>query len=296
MPQPFESVRSATRLLALALGLLLLPPPGVAQDFEHVRSAESDADSLRLATEETPAAAGRVVYRDGVLDRRDGSQADWLDAPRGCALQEGDLLRTGAASHAELELGAGNLLRLAPDSRLDLRRLQDESAEAGAVADLRLEEGDLWAELDGIDSGDTFTIRSGLMGAAITGTALRVAVGPDAETLVRVYRGEVKVGSSDAMLKGGRPTPIERAAGSAKTPTRVSGPVPVAGPHAVSLDEWLVIVKGMQEIRIGSDGRVKAAGAFVAGDSAEAQDWVRWNQERNRRRSGSPPLSKDPEE
>jgi hypothetical protein len=61
----------------------------------------------------------------------------------------------------------------------------------------------------------------------------------------------------------------------------VAGPVPVAGPREVSLAEWLVIVRDMQEIRIGADGRIQTAGRI---ESAGDSDWVRWNLERSRAR------------
>lgn len=280
---PRKSSSRAGRVLLAPLALAgMLVLAARAQDFESVRGGAEDVVAEPVAADTAATGFGQVVYREGRLDRQPGEAADWLDAPRGSAVEQGDLVRTGPASRAELQLGEGNRLRLAPESRLSVRRLGEESAEAGAVADLELEEGDLWAELDGLDASDSFTIRSGLMGAAITGTVLRVAVGPEAGTLVRVYRGEVRVGSSDGMLAGGRPTPIEDAAPKGP-PRRVSGPTPVAGPHPVSLDEWLVIVKSMQEIRIAADGRIQAAGGFSADDADEARDWVRWNRERDRK-------------
>jgi len=60
----------------------------------------------------------------------------------------------------------------------------------------------------------------------------------------------------------------------------------VAGPHEVSLEEWVVIVRQMQEVRIGADGRVRSAGAFNARDASEDREWVRWNRMRNLQRRG----------
>ena len=64
-------------------------------------------------------------------------------------------------------------------------------------------------------------------------------------------------------------------------PIRVLGPHPVAGPHAVSMEEWTYIVKSMQQIIIRPDGTPTKPMPFLAGE--DLNDWVRWNQERDKK-------------
>jgi hypothetical protein len=48
----------------------------------------------------------------------------------------------------------------------------------------------------------------------------------------------------------------------------------------VSLEEWVYIIKSMQQIRIDSDGQVQSVGEFKKTDADEKTNWVRWNQQR----------------
>lgn len=115
--------------------------------------------------------------------------------------------------------------------------------------------------------------------------------------MVRVYHGEVRLGNSRDALSGGTVreladlprltgAPSPESPHPVEGPRPVEGPHPVAGPHEVSLEEWVVIVRQMQEVRIGADGRVRSAGAFNARDASEDREWVRWNRMRNLQRRG----------
>ena len=115
----------------------------------------------------------------------------------------GDRVRTVERSRAEIDLGDDNLIRLAPLTTLDLRKLQEEQADlhadradtqTGHTSDIFIEEGEIWAELNGLEEADQFEISSGLVGAAITGTGLRIRQDQRTGALVRVYHGEVQVG------------------------------------------------------------------------------------------------------
>jgi hypothetical protein len=211
-----------------------------------------------------------------------------LDAPLKSQVEEGDRVRTGPEGRAEIEFQAHNVLRLAPSTTLRLDRLAQEEQDAALRVDLNLESGELWAELNGLEEEDEFSVGSKVMGAAITGTGLRISVNEQQETILAVLHGEVRVAADREALRTPHPEltvdslqsllkPVmPRAVKGAPVP--VGGPVPVAGPHPVSLREWLVIVKSKQEIRIGADGRVHAAGVMTQTGDPE---WIRWNQERN---------------
>jgi hypothetical protein len=277
---------SAMRILFLLLTLT----SATAQDFEQSRAGSIVPPAAPVLSVPEPAVPGLglVSYRDGLLARHPGGSADWLDAPLRSHVQEGDRVRTGETGRAEIEFTARNTLRLAPSTTLRLDVLAQEEQDAALRVDLDLERGELWAELEGLDGEDEFRVGSRVLGAAITGTGLRLAVDKDNETVLSVLHGEVHVAGSRAALDEGRPrldvdslssllaTP-RRERRPAGAPRPVAGPVPVQGPHEVSLDEWMVIVKSRQEIRIGADGRVRAAGRL---DTAAHEEWLRWQQEK----------------
>jgi len=63
---------------------------------------------------------------------------------------------------------------------------------------------------------------------------------------------------------------------------QIEGPKQISGPRQVSFEEWYYIVKNMQEIRIGKDGRLLSSGIFSSDDPDEQTDWVQWNLKRDR--------------
>ena len=281
------------KISALLFLLVLACPAPRAQDFDRTRAVDAPApDTLALVSATPIAGLGLVSFREGLLARRPAVNPDWLDAPLRSQVEEGDRVRTGPRGRSEIEFQANNVLRLAPSTTLCLTQLLQEERESALKVDLQLEEGDVWAELNGLDEDDDFTVRSQVMGAAITGTGFRLSVDQDRETVLTVLHGEVRVAADDEGLArdprlglsvDSLSTLLQEARPARKggAPVPVAGPTPVAGPREVSLKEWMIIVKGMQEVRIGADGTVRAAGNISsAGNSA----WVRWNLERNKAR------------
>ncbi len=70
----------------------------------------------------------------------------------------------------------------------------------------------------------------------------------------------------------------------ATAPHEVAGPDEVPPPyHEVSMEEWTAIVKAMQQITISPDGKPSKPEDFDP--KADADDWVKWNQERDKKLS-----------
>jgi hypothetical protein len=62
-------------------------------------------------------------------------------------------------------------------------------------------------------------------------------------------------------------------------PKPVAGPATIAGPKPVSMEEWVYIVKAMQQINIQSNGKADEPKEFIEADDRDA--WVDWNKTRD---------------
>jgi len=52
----------------------------------------------------------------------------------------------------------------------------------------------------------------------------------------------------------------------------------------VTVDEWVRIVKSMQQITINKDGQILSYSGFSPNDPEETNDWVEWNHRLDNRR------------
>lgn len=106
---------------------------------------------------------------------------------------------------------------------------------------------------------------------------MRVKVDDDSTTQIKVYKGEVKVHKP---VEQDAPT-VDRSL----APRQVQGPTEVAGPKEVTVDEWVEIVKSMQQITINKKGQIVSTGKFSETDKDEISDWIQWNKSLDLRRT-----------
>jgi hypothetical protein len=92
--------------------------------------------------------------------------------------------------------------------------------------------------------------------------------------VARDSSAEVKVFSGEVAVNGQKPA---AQAGTSEA-GEVAGPQEVEGPHEVTMEAWTEIVRDMQRIRIGKNGKPQAVENFSAnpGDA-----WEQWNKSRN---------------
>lgn len=223
---------------------------------------------------------GRVAHVEGMAKRRGLQSEDWENAYQNTVVTDGDKVRTFRQSRAELELTELDLVRMAPQTTIDIIRLYEEKKAQKRNVAITVQEGDIWASVNG-DVGEVdFKIKTPKAAAAITGTTLRLGVASDSTTELRVYRGEVSVTNA--------PERTDLKPQFIAPPQEVPGPYEIPGPREVSLEEWFYIVKSMQKIKIDKNGRILQAGSFSTSDPEEQSEWVRWNMRRDLQRRRQP--------
>ena len=231
---------------------------------------------LRGQTGSVDEKKGLVTYSDGQVKRKAAAVENWQNAPVNTEVLSGDKVRTYIDSRAELDLAALDIIRLAPRTTIDIVRLYEETKEKKVKTSVAIEEGELWANVHQVEASTEFDISAPVAAAAITGTILRLNVGTDSTTQLKVYKGEVQIRRKPQQLL----KPME---GSLK-PKQIQGPTQVQGPREVSAEEWVKIVKAMQQITFSPDGEIVNFSGFSPQDTAEQSPWVKWNHELDNRR------------
>ncbi len=213
---------------------------------------------------------GLVTYVDGSAKKQKLAEMQWTNVELNSEVTGGERVRTFVKSRAELELAELDKIRMAPKTTIDILKLYEETKEQKMETQVLLQEGDLWANVAKKSDNMSFSIGTPIAAAAITGTTLRMNVGEDSTSELKVYKGEVIITNAPES-KDVVPKSI--------VPYEIEGPHEIPGPHEVTLEEWALIVKSMQKVKINKNGQVSYSGNFASTDSDENSDWVRWNLE-----------------
>ena len=227
-----------------------------------VHAAESGGSEATVTTVNGSA----KVYRKGSKAGRPLHKGD--------KLKEDDEVKVAEKSRLEILFPDGTAMRLAEKSSLRMSELayNKETDRKNLKVDLAL--GKLWARVKKLKTADSSVeVKTSNAVAGVRGTVYRVNVDEDKSALVRVYDGEVYVANP--------PRDASKATDKATAPHEVAGPHAVPPPyHEVSMEEWTAIVKAMQQIRISPEGKPSEPEDFDP--RADADDWVKWNQERDK--------------
>jgi ferric-dicitrate binding protein FerR (iron transport regulator) len=188
----------------------------------------------------------------------------------GVLLAAGDQVTTGTGARLELKLPDGSTLRF--DERTTFKLVAMTGSQKGQTRNIRISMvvGKTWArvaKLFGKKRGG-FDIATQTAVAGVRGTTFRMNVEEDNSAVLKVYGGEVEVRKKS-----------EAATGTKAAPPVFTKPVPIQGPHPISMEEWVYIVKSLQQININSDGT--ATKPFRFDIKADLNDWVKWNQMRD---------------
>ncbi len=187
----------------------------------------------------------------------------------------GDRISTKKGSRIELKLLDNSLIRFDEFTTFEIVSVEFDKKTKQRDINVSMVLGKTWANVSKLfGQRGRFAVSTKTAVAGVRGTVYRVNVAEDNTVLVKVYWGEVGVSSAPKPDTASQPQQIMK-------PTKVLGPHPVAGPHPVSMEEWTYIVKSMQQIIIRPDGTATKPMPFLAGE--DINDWVRWNQERDKK-------------
>ena len=209
-----------------------------------------------------------VSVLDGEAWVLKGGTAPEAPVGEGASLAPGDQVRTGPSSRLELELPDGSFLRF--DERTSFTLLSSGYREQDERRDIRVRMilGKVWARVSRLLLGrGRFSLQTPTAVAGVRGTVYRLNLNTDRSAVVKVYDGEVEVRrQAEGLQAEDGPGPLQ-------------APKPVAGPHPVGMQEWVYIVRTLQQININPDGT--ATRPFRFDVQADLNDWVRWNQMRD---------------
>ena len=191
-------------------------------------------------------------------------------------VHKGQEIRVGERSRLELRFPDGTIMRFAERSVIKMDDLAFDAKNKSKKVRVDMERGKLWASVRKLVSSDSkVEVKTVNAVAGVRGTVYRVNVEDDSSALVKVYDGSVYV---DGVQRGEQKAP---AAGGFTAPVPVPGPTEVPPPyHEVSMEEWHVIVKSFQQITISPTGAASKPQDF--NPQQDMDDWVKWNQERDK--------------
>ena len=222
---------------------------------------------------------GLFTVVEGNVKKKPSQQEDWIRAKVKTDVFGGERVRALVRSRAELELAQLDIIRLAPKTTIDIIKLYEETKEKKIETKINLEEGDIWGKVKSVDAQSDFEITSDFAGVAITGTVFRIHHdSTQKETQLKVYSGEVKISNTPEKIRSLTPRTIKQ---EPQERREIEGPQEVPGPKEITMEEWVYLVRSMQQITVGANGSIKSIGSFSRTDADEQSEWVRWNQQRD---------------
>lgn len=220
-----------------------------------------------FSAEKAASVAGTLSFMIGDVSVSSDGKA-WREADFDMAIIQGDYVRTGEDAFCEITLTDKTIVRMDGRSMQQFEKVAAE--EAPQEKSIFLAAGKIWVNARRILSkGDTFKVRTNKAVCAIRGTTFSVDEGED-HTRIRVHKGQVTTWSSLFDKKQEEP----------KGSPALSQPVPVKGPHPVSMDKWVEIVSALQQITIDAQGGYDKKNF----DPKQISDdpWVAWNMKRDK--------------
>ena len=219
----------------------------------------------------TAAASGKeematVNYYVGNVKIQRAGDTVWFYAKIATPLFAGDVIEVGGSGKLEIVFTDESVVRLGEHTKFTMEAGQDKRA-------LKLKMGKTWSKVKKLKDKSQLEVRTPTAVAGVRGTTFRVDVDPEENTDVGVYNGEVSVAP---VIDKAKKKKSEGGLREIKAPfAQVEPPM-----HEVSQDEWMVILKNMQSISIGKDGKKNIPKAMNL-DEDMKDPWLKWNMERD---------------
>ena len=230
------------------------------------------AEAKRASTLDIGKGSATVSYLKGAAEILEQGKGPWTPLKLKDVLEEGDQVRTKEGAQMELVLTDNSRLRFAGNSEFKVVRMETGGPSTPRDVNVHVTLGKTWASVTKtIGAKGSFAVTSDTAVAGVRGTVYRMDVETDRSALVRVYDGTVHVTGGGNVVEA--PKPIG-------PPTPISGPTPIPGPHKVTMEEWTVIIKSMQQVRVGANGVPEKPRNFTEKEDRDA--WVKWNKARDR--------------
>lgn len=162
-------------------------------DIAARRGREAAEAALRNLWVVEPAS---VTALSGVVDISSDGGKTWKPAGQGMAVAANDVLRSGAASRAEITLANGTVLLLSESSQLTASRLEVNRKSGARRTQLKVIIGEVLGEIvpkDEKKKEESFDIDSGKSSISIRGTVLKVGVSYEGASRISMFEGKTEV-------------------------------------------------------------------------------------------------------
>jgi ferric-dicitrate binding protein FerR (iron transport regulator) len=228
----------------------------------------------------TAAAANQaeVTYLQGRAEVLAKGETAWKPLRVGSLLSMEDEGRTGEQSRIEIRLPDRSILRFDQKTTFKMKSLLFDAQEGSRDMKVEVPVGKTWANVrKAFGPKKTFEIASANAVAGVRDTIWRMNVETDQSTLIRVYEGMVEVYSPFV-----KPDYKPEETGF-KAPREVRGPQEVPRPYQeVTKEQWeQIVLTQMMQVVVPAVGRPHAPTSFTP-EEDQREEWVRWNQQRDR--------------
>jgi ferric-dicitrate binding protein FerR (iron transport regulator) len=224
------------------------------------------------------ASQAEVTYLQGKAEVLAKGETAWKPLRVGSHLSLEDEGRTGEQSRVEIRLPDRSILRFDQKTTFKMRNLLFDSQDGSRVMRVDLPVGKTWANVrKAFGPKKTFEIASANAVAGVRDTIWRMNVETDRSTLIRVYEGTVEVYSPFV-----KPDYKPEETGF-QAPREVRGPQEVPRPYQeVTKEQWeQIVLTQMMQVVVPAVGKPDAPTSFSPQEDQQ-EEWVRWNQDRDR--------------